>query len=494
MAKSWKAGTAALVAAVVLLCLHKPVTCEEQLPSWLNNLNETVSTGGGATAPAGTPSPAPAPTEAPATGGGPKTVKIPGWKKERMEKAEAFKEVPADVVISAVLPEPLASQVEFIQLTNMGGQAQDLTGWKLTLKGKGSDSQHVFKSECPSTIEPQSSLLVHKYDATNPCGFKFALGPSEELILFEDGDDAEGMDSMTWGNVGRGWVLYRASDSEYEKAPHNIDGSVMDVLATLGDFKNMIIFLEHFGLDKVLEGKGTKKGHRWFDDIVRDMDTSGPYTLFAIKDDAWTSLFKEMAGEWAPPLTASELLEIDDKMVFDIVSYLMVMDPWDSRALKLKMRDNPSMAFQTAHPDRKAVMQLDNAGKILLNYDCVDSPSPDEFGCGMQRAWGKCSEDWMNDNGFFSGRPLGYCEYECGKCYCDPMDNNCAKAVVTDVTASNGKQGIVHVIDRLIKAPPIIEPALEQVTEEDMKKSDKKDKDDDDDDDDDRRVTWGLWG
>jgi len=71
----------------------------------------------------------------------------------------------------------------------------------------------------------------------------------------------------------------RASDSEYEKAPHNIDGSVMDVLATLGDFKNMIIFLEHFGLDKVLEGKGTKKGHRWFDDIVRDMDTSGPYTV-----------------------------------------------------------------------------------------------------------------------------------------------------------------------------------------------------------------------
>ena len=54
----------------------------------------------------------------------------------------------------------------------------------------------------------------------------------------------------------------RASDSEYEKAPHNIDGSVMDVLATLGDFKNMIIFLEHFGLDKVLEGKGTKKGKK----------------------------------------------------------------------------------------------------------------------------------------------------------------------------------------------------------------------------------------
>merc|ERR1712196_230426 len=36
------------------------------------------------------------------------------------------------------------------------------------------------------------------------------------------------------------------------------------------------------------------------------------------------------------------------------------------------------------------------------------------------------------------------------------MGDNCAKTVITDVTASSGKKGIVHVIDRLIEAPPIM--------------------------------------
>lgn len=196
----------------------------------------------------------------------------------------------------------------------------------------------------------------------------------------------------------------------------------------------------------------------WHNEIVRDMPTDAPYTLFAVRDEHWQELFAEMAGEWAPPLTAAELLEIDDKLVFDTITYLMVQDAWNSRSLKLKMRDGTTMAFPTAHPKRRAVLQLTDAGSILLNQDCVDSPSPDAYGCAAQKMWGKCSEDWMNDNGFFSGRPLGYCEYECGKCFCDPMDDNCAKAVIADVTASSGEHGIVHVIDRLIKPPPVLLP------------------------------------
>lgn len=73
-----------------------------------------------------------------------------------------------------------------------------------------------------------------------------------------------------------------------------------------------------------------------------------------------------MAGEWAPPLTASELLEIDDKMVFDIITFLMLEDSWNSRSLKLKMRDQQSMAFQTAHPERKAILQLDKVCTLFL--------------------------------------------------------------------------------------------------------------------------------
>jgi len=390
------------------------------------------------------------------------TMKIPGWKKDRMEKAALFKETPADVVIQAVLAEPMGRQKEFIQLKNLGGQEQDLEGWKLTLNSGGEaedEETYVFEADggkCETKIPPLGALLLLKKDAQNPCGFKFDLGAKEELVLFESGEDAEGIDSMSWGEVGRGQVLYRSSDSEYEKAPQDVEGNIVDVLRRLGGFNNLITFLDHFELDKILDGRGIRGTNTWHNKIVREMNTDVPYTLFAIKDEAWEALFKEMAGEWAPPLTAPELLEIDDALVFDIISFLMVEDAWNSRSLKLKMRDQNSMAFQTAHPERKAVLQLDESGQILLNYDCVDSPSPDEFGCAIQKGWGKCQEDWMNDNGFFSGRPLGYCEYECEKCYCDPMDNNCAKTVVADVTASRGKKGVVHVIDRLIEAPPII--------------------------------------
>jgi hypothetical protein len=423
----------------------------EELPPWLSQNNGTQTVGDVVGA-----------IDAPKEETTSSTVKIPGWKKDRMEKSALFKETPSDVVISAVLPEPMGRQKEFIQLKNLGGQEQDLDGWKLTLKNGGeTEETYTFKTsdECPSKIGPQSGLLLLKKDINNPCGFEFALGPTEELILFEKGADAEGIDSVTWGNVGKGLVLYRSSDDEYEKAPQDVEGGIVDVLTRLGDFKNLIKFLNHFELDKILDGRGIRSTKDWHNEIVREMDTDTPYTLFAIKDDAWKALFKEMAGEWAPPLTAEELLEIDDALVFDIVSFLMVKDAWNSRSLNLKMRDRSSMAFDTAHPERKAVLQLDESGTILLNYDCVDSPSPDEFGCAIQKGWGKCQEDWMNDNGFFSGRPLGYCEYECEKCYCDPLDDNCAKTIISDVTASSGKKGVVHVIDRLIEAPPIIKPA-----------------------------------
>lgn len=55
-----------------------------------------------------------------------------------------------------------------------------------------------------------------------------------------------------------------------------------------------------------------------------------------------------------------------------------------------------------------------------MHADCVDKPPPSEHGCDKQAEWGKCGEDWMNDNGTISGRPLGYCEMTCQKCTCDP--------------------------------------------------------------------------
>ncbi len=212
-----------------------------------------------------------------------------------MEKAALFKETPADVVISAVLAEPMGRQREFVQLKNLGGQEQDLEGWRLVLTNSG-DQEESFTfaaaAGCPTKIAPQAALLVLKKDAANPCGFAFDLGPSEELVLFEPGADAEGIDSLTWGNIGKGLVLYRSSDDTYEKAPQNVEGNTIDVLRRLGGFNDMVTFLQHFDLDKILEGRGVRNTGTWHNKIVREMDYDIPYTLFAVKDEEWRKLYK----------------------------------------------------------------------------------------------------------------------------------------------------------------------------------------------------------
>ena len=73
----------------------------------------------------------------------------------------------------------------------------------------------------------------------------------------------------------------------------------------------------------------------------------------------------------------------------------------------------------------------------MVHDDCVDRPSPDNFGCEMQAEWKKCNEDWVQDEGLFSGRTLGYCERSCGRCTC--AEGDCGRADVYDIPASNGK-------------------------------------------------------
>ena len=65
---------------------------------------------------------------------------------------------------------------------------------------------------------------------------------------------------MTWGNVGRGIVLYRNAEDEYDRAPQNVEGDVIATLTRLGGFKNMLTFLKHFDLDKILSGRGVSPG------------------------------------------------------------------------------------------------------------------------------------------------------------------------------------------------------------------------------------------
>ena len=210
---------------------------DDGIPSWLTDLETAAN--------ASAPAAGPTTTKNATTPTGPKQ---PEWAKERAAKRKEFKNTPADPVISAVLPLPLAGQRAFVQLTNMGGKDVDLSGYKLRLTSQtnGSSDAYTFSSAngCPTLLKSQEAMLLFKKDASNACGFSFELGPSEELLLFEDASDPEGVDSLPWAAVPRGNVIYRASEDEYHLAPKNVEGGILTVLAQLGDMKNMAYFLK----------------------------------------------------------------------------------------------------------------------------------------------------------------------------------------------------------------------------------------------------------
>ena len=89
---------------------------------------------------------------------------------------------------------------------------------------------------------------------------------------------------------------------------------------------------------------------------------------------------------------------------------------------------------------------------MFVHDDCVDRPSPDDYGCEMQAEWRKCNEDWVQDEGLFSGRKLGYCERSCGRCTCD--DGQCGRADIYDIPSANG---VLHVIDKVMYPAPVYE-------------------------------------
>ena len=43
-----------------------------------------------------------------------------------------------------------------------------------------------------------------------------------------------------------------------------------------------------------MNGEGVRHRSSWHNEIVRDMPTDAPYTLFAVRDEHWQELFAEM--------------------------------------------------------------------------------------------------------------------------------------------------------------------------------------------------------
>mmetsp|Transcript_6883 Transcript_6883/g.17601 ORF Transcript_6883/g.17601 Transcript_6883/m.17601 type:complete len:262 (+) Transcript_6883:841-1626(+) len=167
----------------------------------------------------------------------------------------------------------------------------------------------------------------------------------------------------------------------------------------------------------------------------------GPWTVFAPNDAAWKDFMQEM-GWFGMALTEEELLAMPE--LEEILKYHIIVGQEMSHGSKnstglMSMKDGSEVSVFHG-PE----------GELLVHDDCVDSPSPDDYGCTMQAEWNKCSEDWVQDEGLFSGRDLGYCERSCKRCSCN--GGQCGTADIYDIPAANG---VLHVIDKVLYPAPV---------------------------------------
>ena len=205
----------------------------------------------------------------------------------------------------------------------------------------------------------------------------------------------------------------------------------------------------------------------------------GPFTVLAIPDDAMDALFASWAPSAATKLTLKDVREdpalaarLEDVVRYSIVpgAAITTDDVLGGATAAAEDAISPtpkaSNTFKTLRNVTHAtggdvVLVPKNASRIAVNAACVDKPPPGEHGCADQVAWGKCDEDWMNDEGKESGRPLGYCEASCGKCECAEDDPACAAEIaVPDLRVFGHGEGedrnvsvVVHVMSAAVEPP-----------------------------------------
>jgi hypothetical protein len=371
----------------------------------------------------------------------------------------------AKVEFTKVLPEGADGHRETIIIKNIDQEAVDLTGWSII--DKASPSANVywfggdnaqFKSQpvkwCANFTDlgPEKEFTLKPFNRDRfdslfePCGFRFSLGFSGELELRNK--QLQAVDRVTWASAKPGMAIYRMG-SQYVPFMEN-----QDLKSSIKSAPVLTIFgkaLHSTGLlDKLLkEGESIKiEEDSW---MAKSLARSGyaktyykgPWTVFAPSDDAFRAFMKEM-GWFGMTLTEEELLAMPE--LEEILKYHIVMgQEWSTGVQNatglVSMKDGAEIAIFHGED-----------GELFVHDDCVDRPSPDEYGCEMQAEWRKCKEDWVQDEGLFSGRALGYCERSCGRCTCD--GGQCGRASIYDIPSSNG---VLHVIDKVMYPAPVYE-------------------------------------
>ncbi|QDZ22337.1 hypothetical protein HOP50_07g48750 [Chloropicon primus] len=369
-----------------------------------------------------------------------------------------------------VLPQPGSGQTEAIILRNVGSEPVDLTGWSIVDKSKramnsfwfGGDSatmapQPVKWCSNWTSIEPDQEFTLRPFNrdrfsaSFDPCGFRFSLGFDGQLELRNA--DKQPVDIVSWTKAKDGMAIYRMGS---KFIPFMEDS---DMKSSIKAAPVLSIFAKALHSTNILD-KYLKEGAS----IKIDKDSwmakhlarkgyektyyKGPWTVFAPSNEAFLEFMKEM-GWMGMTLTEDELLAMPE--LEDILLYHIVMGQEWSSGIKnatgvLSMKDGAEVA----------VFHGKN-GEFLVHDDCVDRPSPDNYGCEMQAEWKKCNEDWVQDDGLFSGRTLGYCERSCNRCTCE--GDQCGRASVYDIPASNG---VLHVIDKVLYPAPVYEKPAAQ--------------------------------
>jgi len=383
----------------------------------------------------------------------------------------------AKVQFMKVLPTPTTGQRESIIIKNVGSEPVDLTGWSVVDKSKRALNSFYFGGDSATmqpapvkwcsnwtTLAPDQEFTLKPFNrdrfssAFDPCGFRFSLDFDGQLELRNKARNP--VDIVAWTKAKPGMAVYRMNDrfipfvenqdlktsiraapvlSTFAKALHST-GLLDDLLKEGSSIK----VAEDSWMAKALARTGYEKTYY-----------KGPWTIFAPSDAAFKDFMKEM-GWMGMTLTEEELLAMPE--LEEILKYHIILGQEWSASIRnatglLSMKDGAEVAIFHGKD-----------GEFMVHDDCVDRPSPDNFGCEMQAEWKKCNEDWVQDEGLFSGRTLGYCEMSCGRCTC--AEGDCGRADVYDIPASNG---IIHVINKVLYPAPVYEkPAAQWRTKAEM--------------------------
>ncbi|GMH32937.1 hypothetical protein BSKO_00771 [Bryopsis sp. KO-2023] len=378
-----------------------------------------------------------------------------------------------------------------IVLRNVGGQTQDLTGWKVTdseddhvyLFAQEAEGCEAFGSLAPSQkLELKQRADEEDADEDNPCGFSFAINFRDAIKVYNaDGDQVT---NVAWSDSVNGTVIRRVADDSY--GVFRESENIIDTLEALGNFTVLLEILEALNFTSVLKSEtdpeydGVKipeppppppidpQFPAWFGFTVNrstlpapppppppppppkeGIPTMGPYTILAPTDDAFGNFRMEVAGPGNEPINVEALLTLPEFK--DIILYHVLAGGWTSEFLK-NNTGLPTAKVAEVVPFTDGAM---TEGKLRLHDSCVDKPTLDGIDCLQQVEFEKCYDPFMVSP-LGAQWPGGFCQRTCERCSCDPAAGVfCAEILTPDILASNG---VIHSINRVLFPPPIFEP------------------------------------